>query len=387
MATYNPGWSPLIEQSLRRRFASANQGNLAESALQPGDLSNLATASQGALADSAIQPSVLAFGQRLLLKANPMAVAFIKTDLGAAQVGQAIRVLVGNAVVSVAAGTAIAMPTLAAGNDYTIWVTPLGAVQASASWDTPPVSGAVKIGGFHFAPGGNATGQSGGNLTPQINQFSFWDLCWRPRLPADPRGMALVANSFWAGIYFLGVNHLTDGPSRHGVTIANGNTPQKIPLEYGGNGSNNYSNFSWWNAAEALSIHGLRLPHYHEFQVLAYGVTENVSRATNPISTGLNVANAGQDERFTSRWGIVQATGCVTVWGLGHGSNGASADWANNTQSRGETYSLPNAPLFGGFWATSGLSGSRYSAWNDLPSLSNSPRAARGVVDHLISVF
>src|SRR5690606_32197157 len=136
--------------------------------------------------------------------------------------------------------TAITMPSLAAGTDYAIWIKPDGSLEATADHVSPPASGSRKIGGFHYAPGGNAAAQAGGNATPQINEYSFWDLKFRPAC-SDPRGMVLVAGTFWVDIYLLGVNHHTDGTSRYNVTIADGSSPPKVPTSFGGNGSSTYS--------------------------------------------------------------------------------------------------------------------------------------------------
>lgn len=48
------------------------------------------------------------------------------------------------------------------------------------------------LGGFHFAPGGNAAARNGGDSVPAINPHSIWDRNFRPACK-DPRGMALVA--------------------------------------------------------------------------------------------------------------------------------------------------------------------------------------------------
>ncbi|MDA0269233.1 MAG: hypothetical protein O3A14_20330 [Cyanobacteria bacterium] len=65
MSNFRQGWLPFIEQALRRRFATAAQGALAESAAQPSDLVGFATSSQGAKADTALQP-----GDRYQILAN-----------------------------------------------------------------------------------------------------------------------------------------------------------------------------------------------------------------------------------------------------------------------------------------------------------------------------
>jgi len=133
-------------------------------------------------------------------------------------------------------------------------VRPDATIEATADFVTPPASGARQIGGFHYAPGGNAAAQAGGDTTPAINEYSLWDLKWRPACP-DPRGMALVASMFWCDIYLTGVDHYTNGTSKNNVTIADGSSPPKIPAAFGGNGSTAYSGFTWWESAEVLRSH------------------------------------------------------------------------------------------------------------------------------------
>ncbi len=142
-------------------------------------------------------------------------------------------VLTGPSSVSVKAGTtfagrvfaeetAIEAPTdgYEAGSDYVVFIDDDGAPLAVKLAELP--SHPHYLGGYHFAPGGNAPARAGGDDLPQINPYSLWDRNFRPAC-ADPRGMALVDGKFWADIYLLGVNHLTDGTSKFGVTIADGN--------------------------------------------------------------------------------------------------------------------------------------------------------------------
>lgn len=84
--------------------------------------------------------------------------------------------------------TALEMPKLVAGRDYIILVDVTGV-------DVQPLDGVPDgnrvLGGFHFAPGGNATARAGGDNVPAINSYSLWDQSFRPSCP-DPRGMTLV---------------------------------------------------------------------------------------------------------------------------------------------------------------------------------------------------
>ena len=319
--------------------------------------------------------SVPAYG--LFAKADPTTVAFTKTAAGAASVKTGTKVDVAGTLVQFSSSTAITMPTLTAGTDYAIWVKDDGTIQASSSHTSAPGAGNWrKIGGFHYAPGGNAAAQAGGDTTPDINAYSFWDLKFRPAC-ADPRGMTLVADSFWSDIYLLGVDHLTNGTSKYNVTIAEGSRPPKIPTKFGGNGTSTYASMNWWEANEVLKSYGKRSPTYDEFSALAYGTTEASSVSTDQGSTILNAA-------YTSKWGCVQSSGCMLVWGGEFGGGAAAASWTANTGGRGSTYQMENAVLFGGSWANTSNAGSRASSWYNSPAYSASDIGARGVCDHLI---
>jgi len=313
----------------------------------------------------------------LFYKTDSSTVAFTKTGAGTAQIKAGTRIEVGGTTVTFSSATSITMPTLTAGTDYAIWVKDDATIQATSNYSSAPSAGNWRrIGGFHYAPGGNATGTSGGNTTPAINEYSFWDLKFRPACP-DPRGMALVADSFWADIYLLGVDHLTNGTSAYNVTIADGSSPPKIPTKFGGNGTAIYGAMTWWNTNDVLRSYGKRSPAYDEFAALAYGTTEASSGGTDPVSTILR-------NTYTSKWGIMLATGNMWVWGANFGGGAAAASYAANTGGRGSTYQMENVALFGGAWTAGSVSGSRSSTWNNSPTASVSSVGARGVCDHLI---
>ena len=313
----------------------------------------------------------------LFSKADPSTVAFTKTAAGTASIKAGTYVFVGSTLVPFASATAITMPTLTAGTDYAIWVKDDATIQATNNFSSAPSAGNWRrIGGFHYAPGDNAAAQSGGNTTPQINAYSFWDLNFKPACP-DPRGMTLVANSFWSDIYLLGQEHLSNGSSKYNVTIADGSNPPKIPTLFGGNGTSNYGEFNWWEAGEVMRSYGKRLPRYDEFAALAYGTTEGASIGTDQGSTVWNAA-------YVSRWGANQVAGIMWQWGAEFGGGAAGAGWVSNTISRGQTYQLPNAVFLGGDWSDGSACGSRASAWNTSPTHSSSHIGARGVCDHLI---
>jgi hypothetical protein len=267
-------------------------------------------------------------------------------------------------------------PTVA---DYAIWCSTAGALSATTDHTTPPSANARKLGGFHIANGQNATGTSGGNTTPDINQYSLWDLKFRPAC-ADPRGMTLVGGNFWADIYLTNTTPDTYGTSKYNVTIADGSSPPKIPSKFGGNGSTDYGSYTWWEANELLSAYGKRSPSYQEFSALAYGTTEATSRGSDPASTTLNAT----DDDFTSKWGIIQSTGCMFIWGCDFGGGALGASYVANTEGRGSTYQLSTAVILGGNWATGSACGSRNSVWANSPTVSYDSVGSRGVADHLL---
>lgn len=308
-------------------------------------------------------------------KTDSTVVAFTKTGEGSAVTSQILYVKINDLVLTIASGTNVVMPTLAPGVDYSIWVKPDGTLESSNDHINPPVADALRIGGFHYAPGGNATAQTGGNATPSINEYSFWDLKWRPAC-SDPRGMTLVAGGFWVDIYLTGVDALTNGSSKYNVIMADGTSPPKVPTMFGGNGSTTYGSYTWFEAQEMSTAFGKRTLTQQEFMSAAYGTTEASSVVTDQVSTILNSA-------YTSKWGVVQATGVLWIWGRDRGGPAASAAWNDNTEGRGSEYNAPNAARFGGDWSAGAFSGSRCSDWNDAASDSIVNGGSRFACDHL----
>jgi hypothetical protein len=237
------------------------------------------------------------------------------------------------------------------------------------------VANSRKIGGFHYAPGGNAAAQAGGNTTAQINDYSFWDLMWRPSC-SDPRGMTLVAGGFWMDIYLTGVDAITNGSSKYNVVMATGPSPPKVPTMFGGNGSTTYGSYTWFEAMELATAFGKRCPTQQEFMTAMYGTTEASSVGTYQDSTILNAA-------YTSRWGVIQSTGVLYIWARDRGGPFAGASWNANTEGRGSEYNAPNACLLGGDWDDGSLSGSRCSLWNSAASGSFSFVGSRFSAPHL----
>ncbi len=211
------------------------------------------------------------------------------------------------------------------------------------------------LGGFHFAPGGNATARAGGDDIPAINPYSVWDAGFRPACP-DPRGMALVimpaVSLIWVDIYKLNVDHIENGTSRFGATIADG---RDLPVRTLGKGK--YPRLDYAAAVEIYAHHGKQLLSYDEFRAAAFGVTEKTSADDDPETTGLDAAR-------TSRFGIMQATG--NLWDWGH-----DGDPDN-----------PRASIFGGSWFDGSHSGSRYAYLVYWPGNSYGCLSARGRSDH-----
>lgn len=314
-------------------------------------------------------------------KSDRNSVAFTKTGAGAVSLKAGTTVQVAGVLLRFSAATAVAMPALTAGTDYAIYACADGTLRADASFSAPTgysTANSRQIGGFHYAPGGNAVANAGGDTIPQINEYSLWDIKFRPNC-TDPRGMALVANSFWADIYLTGVDHYTNGTSKYNVTIADGSSPPKIPAFFGGSGSNAYTTFTWWEAAEVAVSAGKRLPTYSEFSALAYGTTETSSNGTDPaFTTWINA--------FISKWGCSQVSGVLWQWGDEFGGGAAAASWAVNTTGRGSTYQMENAVVFGGDWGGGAGSGSRASYWSNSAAVSGASFGLRCVCDPCVLV-
>jgi hypothetical protein len=287
-----------------------------------------------------------------LAKADRLSPAF-KVVGGDLVVAQAITVHAGAEPVAFVAETPIVLPSaMAAGADYQIVVL---ADDRLAAEEWSEVNAA--IGGFHYAPGGNADAgaRNGGDEAPAINPCSIWDLNWRPACE-DPRGMAYVDQMgvapFWADIYLTVADH-RGGTSRLGTVIADGkDTPVK-----GDNGE--HSSFDYKTAQAALAAHGKSVPSYDEFRALSLGVTERCAAEDDPGKTAL-------DAPRTSAAGIMQATGNMWIWG----HDGDPDD--------------PRASVFGGSWLSDVSAGSRYAILDYWPGYSGVRLGARGRSDHLI---
>lgn len=210
------------------------------------------------------------------------------------------------------------------------------------------------LGGFHFAPGGNALARSGGDTVPAINPCSLWDINFRPSC-SDPRGMVLIdapAGKFWCDIYLLAKDHLANGTSQFGVTIADGNDPPQKP------DGKRFKKLDYETAVAVMKHHGKGLLALDEFFAAAHGVTEKTACGDDPETTKLDAAR-------TSKFGLMQATGNMWVWG----HDGDPDE--------------PRASIFGGSFWFDGDAGSRYASVGNWPGSSGGSVGARGRGDHL----
>ncbi len=242
--------------------------------------------------------------------------------------------------------TALALDALKPGTDYAVTLDKAGApVIMPADAENPIEAGAFA--GFHFAPGGNAVARAGGDAVPAINPFSIWDVGSRPVCP-DPRGMTLAGkpggHRSWVDIYLLGADHDRYRTSRYGVEIADGRSLDLLDYP---------------TAVNILAGNGKRLLTYDEFRIAAFGVTEKSAADRDPKTTGL-------DAPRTSRFGLMQATGNLWVWG----TDGDPDD--------------PRPSVFGGSWIRGSNAGSRCAALVRWPGISRGPLSARGACDHLV---
>jgi hypothetical protein len=332
----------------------------------------LVTNGSGTLSFASVQSEI----RGLFRKADPTIVAWTKTGNFTLQTSTTLYIDVNGSIKTIASGTSITMPTATTGTDYAIWAKTDGSLEATSNHTSPPTANARKVGGFHYAAGGNATGQSGGNSTAQINEYSLWDLKFRPACN-DPRGMTLVAGGFWVDIYLANTDCDANGTSKYNVTMADGSSPPKVPTAFGGNGSTTYGSLTWFESCELASAYGKRLLTQREFMAMAYGTTEASSVGTDQGSTILNAA-------YTSKWGVMQSTGVLWVWGDDRGGPSAGASWNANTEGRGSEYNAPNAVILGGAWNAGSISGSRCSSWNNSASGSYSDVGVRCACDHLL---
>ncbi len=303
-----------------------------------------------------IQTAVSAAATKLLIKRDPSLSALIVTG------PQSIAIRAGTvfAGIDIGVDAAVKLPDggLQLGTDYAVTLMPgLPAVAEKLTDDYRMVDFKLGelpvIGGFHYAPGGNAAARTGGDEVPAINPFSVWDLNFRPAC-SDPRAMTLVdgpRGKFWCDIYLTGAAHHADGTSKFGVVIADGDD---LPLLKG----ERARKFDYPTAVAVLAEHGKQLLSLEEFFAAAFGVTEKTAHRGDPKRTALDASR-------TSKWGVMQATGSMWTWG----HDGDPDE--------------PRASFFGGSWFGGGDAGSRYAVVGNWPGYSSGSVGARGRSDHL----
>jgi len=287
-----------------------------------------------------------------LIKADPDSPCIRLFDVS----GERIAIKAGtifNGVESGAADVFVAFPAghPVAGTDYVIVADGGYAIEEALG---NPLDNLKVLGGFHFAPGGNAKAREGGDSTPAINPCSIWDRNFRPACP-DPRGMALIdgpRGKFWCDIYLLGKEHLRDGTSKYNVTIADGDdAPQKPDGGY-------FEELDYPTAVKVYAHHGKQLLSAEESFAAYIGGKEKTSCENDPKVTKWDAARV-------SRFGINQPFGAMLQWG----HDGDPDE--------------PRPSIFGGSWIYWSLAGSRCANLGDWPEISLDDLGARGRSDHL----
>ncbi len=326
----------------------------------------------------------------LFVKADPYSVAFTRTGNGTIALKAGTVIELNGVIYTFPAQTAVQMPTHTAGTDYKIYLCNDGTVRGDASFTAPTgftVATSRAIGGYHYAPGGNATAyNTGGNTTPQINPRSIWDLHWMPAAK-DKRGWALnLDDRRWISIYPLIVDHVASGPFRYNMVVADGASPPKVPTVLGGNGMTTYSDFTAYTANECLRAYGAELASVDELMLAAYGVVENTGLGADPVSTiwdAPRTSMIGCTGITGNQWSWTRTTS--TRW---DGTGGFA--WRNVNGGRGQLYIGGDvnliAGIFGGTWSDGANCGSRASGWITSPWNSNALLVARGCCDHLTHV-
>ncbi|WP_103035768.1 phage major tropism determinant [Castellaniella caeni] len=297
-----------------------------------------------------------------------------------------------------AVDTAVVMPALTAGEDYSVWVkadgTAVAVVDSFAAPAVAPEPGAVRIGGFHHglvAPGttvasgsfstGPITGSGGPMAWTQadvdklagINAFSFWDLAFR--CAGEQYGMSYDPwTRVWVAIYFCNTAPHANGISRYNTDIASGTVLPFVVPSFGGNGVLKYAAMNSWTAYELATDHGLRLPTYADFMSAAFGVTEAQSLGGGAVTVPATLRQPG----FTSRIGLEQATG--HQWWIGDMSNAVGGS-AYSGNGRGSWYGSYGMPLFSGYRGHTSNSGSRCANFDNGLSLSSWNTSLRAAGD------
>ena len=309
------------------------------------------------------------------IKPNNTIPLFIKVSASSLKIPTGTSIIVGENTITLASDYTLDLNSnldtgiKTGGTDYYVYARTNGTFYISAN---DAITADRLIGGFHYGLTGETEAVSGNKLEADmakirgINSYSFWDLKFRP--VASTKGMVFIGNK-WYDIYLLNSEHITNGTSKAGLTIAGGALTQgrlypKIPLQYGGNNTLTYGSFKWFHACEIAKAHGKELIDYAQFPTIAYGVQENVDASTQD-GGGATIQHYAN---LTSKFGIEQATGVQWIWGANLANYPTDATWAwrNNTESRGQIYSTENSPtavVLGGHRNNGVDAGSRASHW------------------------
>lgn len=166
-------------------------------------------------------------------------------------------------------------------------------------------------------------------------------------LVEGPRG------KFWCDIYLLGAEHLVDGTSKFGATIADGGERPAKP------GRGRFDKLDYATAVAIMKHHGKGLLSIDKFFAAAFGVTEDTAAGSDPRLTGL-------DALRTSKFGLMQAagnmcgSGAITTIGTARAHPSSAVPGLSTT-------SPARAVAFVGYW----------------PEYSSVRLGARGRCDHL----
>lgn len=326
----------------------------------------------------------------VFLKTDDRSPAWVKTGGNTLAVKAGTAASVAGRLRSFAEQTNVVMPALTPGTDYAIYLCADGTVRADANTTAPTgytTANSRKLGGFHYGlvpvgetlaggqfntagsvtTGGMVWTQADVNALAGINAHSLWDLRWRPT--CDPRGMVCVAGNFWADIYLCNTDVDVNGTSRFNQPIASGTVLPKVPAAFGGNGATAYANCNWWTAVELAGAAGKSLFSESEFVQAAFGVTEGVALGGASSTPPATV----REPRFTSKWGLEQASGHVRIWGQDAGYRGDGV-WTHSGISatgRGQVTRQGSVGqvrvLLGGSRSDGSVCGSRASVWHSAP--------------------
>ncbi|MAX33844.1 MAG: hypothetical protein CME72_12355 [Halomonadaceae bacterium] len=337
--------------------ANDNETAATNNASAIGSNTDAISANAGAIA------SLSAVTATAFVKAGGSQAAWTAPTTTTLETASDLALVVGSIIVEIAAGTAVTLPALSAGTDYTIYASDAGALQAMDADSSAP-AGERAVGGFHASAGAS-----------EIVTLSLWDLNWRPK--SNPRGMTLdPGGSVWGDIYLTDVEYTNFGYSRNGQTIADDGNRPILPATVGGDGTAVCPSASWWQFLDIFMAAGKRYAIYEELVSLAYGVVERQAVGTDP---GTTQHQAGH----RSACGCEQITGVMWQWFSGASAT-AGSGWVSIAEGRGDVYaSNLKAPRFGATWNDGSNAGSRASSWSSAPDLSSSSVGARAVSDHL----